>query len=460
MSKVCPSCAASYDDTTVFCPVDGAVLRADPTQASLIGTILDERYLITAQIGEGGMGTVYRGRHVKLPRDAAIKVMHGTLTTDPAALARFHREAAAASRVEHDAVARVYDFGETAQGLVYLALEYLDGPTLKTMLAQHGPLSLARTAALVQQIAAGLDAAHRQGIVHRDLKADNVLVVRTETGGEQAKIVDFGIAKAIGAGERSLTRTGFVVGTPEYMSPEQLLGETVDHRSDVYALALLAYHLLTGDMPFDTRTPDRGLMARLTSEPRSLELVCPDTRWPEAVQAVLNRGMHRERAQRTPSAVEFARDFAAASTGKPARARWTPNVPVPPVLPVSRSRSTPARGGAAQSASSPAPPVIRDTPPRVTPPSVPVQPVPPQPVPPQPVSPPVLPVHAATPNHPPPATAYARRPRWRLPHVPVVRWTITVALLGFGYLLLTEGSVNRAVRKARALVQQVERQLR
>jgi len=131
----------------------------------------------------------------------------------------------------------------------------------------------------VHQIAAGLEAAHRQGIVHRDLKADNVLVVPTRGGGEQAKIVDFGIAKAIGAGERALTRTGFVVGTPEYMSPEQLLGDTVDHRSDVYALALLAYHLLTGEMPFDTRTPDRGLMARLTSDPRPLETVRPDAQW-------------------------------------------------------------------------------------------------------------------------------------------------------------------------------------
>jgi eukaryotic-like serine/threonine-protein kinase len=431
MSRVCPSCALSYDDTTVFCPVDGAVLRADPAQSSLIGTVLDERYLITSQIGEGGMGTVYRGRHVKLPRDAAIKIMHGNLTADPAALARFHREAAAASRVEHDAVARVYDFGETAQGLVYLALEYLDGPTLKAELAQHGPLPLARTAALVQQIAAGLDAAHRQGIVHRDLKADNVLVVRTEAGAEQAKIVDFGIAKAIGAGERSLTRTGFVVGTPEYMSPEQLLGETVDHRSDVYALALLAYHLLTGDMPFDTRTPDRGLMARLTSDPRPLELVRPDTRWPEAVQAVLNRGMHRDRAQRTPSAIEFARDFAAASHGKPGRMKRTPAVPVPPVLPVSRSRTTPAGGAAARAVAAPSSP----PPPAATP-------------------------QPATPVRPQVTVGRGRRRRWRLPQLPIVRWTLTAALLWFGYLLLTEGSLNRAVRKVRALAQQVERQLR
>lgn len=282
VTKVCPTCAAQHEDSLIFCPLDGAVLRTDPSDASLIGTILADRYLITALLGEGGMGVVYRAQHVKLPREAAIKVMHGALTQDPDALARFQREAAAAaaaSKVEHDAIARVFDFGETPQGLVYLAMEYLDGPTLKQLLAQQGPLPLPRVAALVHQIAAGLEAAHRQGIVHRDLKADNVLVVPTRGGGEQAKIVDFGIAKAIGAGERALTRTGFVVGTPEYMRPEQLLGDTVDHRSDVYALALLAYHLLTGEMPFDTRTPDRGLMARLTSDPRPLETVRPDARW-------------------------------------------------------------------------------------------------------------------------------------------------------------------------------------
>jgi len=450
MTKVCPTCATQHDDSTIFCPIDGAVLLAGRPESSLIGTIISDRYLVTALLGEGGMGAVYRAQHVKLPREAAIKVMHGNLMQDPEAIARFHREATAASKVEHESVARVFDFGETSDGVVYLAMEYLDGPTLKELLAQEGPLPIPRVAALVQQIAAGLEAAHRQGIVHRDLKADNVLVVPTETGTEQAKIVDFGIAKAIGAGERALTRTGFVVGTPEYMSPEQLLGEEVDHRSDVYALALLAYHLLTGDMPFDSRTPDRGLMARLTSEPRPLELVRPDAKWPDALQAVLNRAMHRDREKRTPSAAEFARAFDIAARTKPPRSPRTPARSAPPALPVAaRARSTP-----------PAPPVVAPVPtlsvaPRSTPArSTPVRP--PEPV--VPVAPAGL-----TPPRPHVSVGPSRR-RWprlpRLPHLPIARWTFTALVIGFAYLVLTEGSVNRAVRKARSLVQKVERQLR
>ena len=402
MPKACPTCQLRYPDSAVFCPVDGAVLRADLAAESLLGTIVAERYLVTEKLGEGGMGTVYRGQHVKLPREAAIKVMHASLMRDPEAIARFGREAAAASRLSHDAVARVYDHGETADGLVYLAMEFVEGRTLKQVLRDDGALPLERAAALLLQVAAGLDAAHRAGIVHRDLKPDNVLVTRDAAGREQVKLVDFGIAKAVGAGERSLTRTGFVVGTPEYMSPEQLVGEAVDARSDVYALAVLAYQLVSGHMPFDASTPDRGLMARLTTAPRPLSVVRPDVAWPQAVQVVLDRGLHRDRAHRTPSALEFARTFNVAVT------------------------LAPTRGPSPQLATPVVPPAAMSPPPH-----------------------PVLP--------PPPqvtfGTGHAPR-RW--PQLPVVGLLVTASVLGFGYLVATEGSVNGALRKARALVQQLE----
>jgi eukaryotic-like serine/threonine-protein kinase len=321
MPKVCPVCGTSYADTNIFCPADGSTLRAADPEGDLIGSVVADRYLVTDLLGEGGMGKVYLARHVRLPLQAAIKVLRSELLKDPAAVARFNREAANASRIEHERVARVFDFGETGDGLVYLAMEYVSGDTLKNLLAKTGPLSLERTARIIRQVADGLDAAHRLGIVHRDLKPDNILVtVDDADGSDRCKVVDFGIAKAIGSNEKEsgLTRTGFVVGTPEFMSPEQLLGSDIDHRSDVYALALVAYQCLTLDMPFDTNTPDRGMTARLVSTPRPLITVKNDVRWPAALQQVFDQALDKDPAKRTASAGALAKAFEAAVTAPPA----------------------------------------------------------------------------------------------------------------------------------------------
>lgn len=309
MPKVCPVCGTSYPDLNVFCPSDGSTLRAADSDGDLIGSVVADRYLVTDLLGEGGMGKVYLARHVRLPLQAAIKVLRPELLKDAASVARFNREAANASRIEHANVARVFDFGETSDGTVYLAMEYISGRTLKEVLEKEGPLTLQRTAVLIRQVADGLDAAHRMGIVHRDLKPDNILVTVDENGVDRCKVVDFGIAKAVGGNEKEagLTRTGFVVGTPEFMSPEQLLGTELDHRSDVYALALVAYTCLTLDLPFDRDTPDRGMTARLMSAPRPLAVVRNDLRWPGGLQAVLDQALEREPTKRTSSAGAFAK---------------------------------------------------------------------------------------------------------------------------------------------------------
>ena len=309
MPKVCPVCGTSYPDVNVFCPSDGSTLRAADSDGDLIGSVVADRYLVTDLLGEGGMGKVYLARHVRLPLQAAIKVLRPELLKDAASVARFNREAANASRIEHTNVARVFDFGETSDGTVYLAMEYVSGRTLKEVLEKDGPLSLQRTAVLIRQVADGLDAAHRMGIVHRDLKPDNILVTVDENGVDRCKVVDFGIAKAVGGNEKEagLTRTGFVVGTPEFMSPEQLLGTELDHRSDVYALALVAYTCLTLDLPFDRNTPDRGMTARLMSAPRPLAVVRKDLKWPGGLQAVLDQALEREPTKRTSSAGAFAK---------------------------------------------------------------------------------------------------------------------------------------------------------
>lgn len=322
MPKVCPVCGTSYTDANIFCPADGSTLHAAESASDLIGTVIADRYLVTDLLGAGGMGTVYLAQHVRLPQRAAIKVLRPEMVRDAGAVARFNREAANASRIEHERIARVFDFGETSGGTVYLAMEFVPGRTLKQIIAAEGALPPARTATIARQVADALDAAHRLGIVHRDLKPDNVMVIEDAAEGDRCKVVDFGIAKAMGGGggEPGLTKTGFIVGTPEFMSPEQLFGGDIDHRSDVYALALVAYQCLTSALPFDTSTPERTMTARLTESPQGLASVRPEVAWPASVQAVFDKGLARDREARYESAGAFARALAEAvevwSSGK------------------------------------------------------------------------------------------------------------------------------------------------
>jgi serine/threonine-protein kinase len=357
--KTCPVCGVTYADSNAFCPTDGTTLRAADADGDLVGSVVADRYLVTDLLGEGGMGKVYLARHVRLPQQAAIKVLRPDQVRDAASVARFTREAANASRIDHDRVARVYDFGETSDGTVYLAMEFVAGRTLTKLIADQGALPPVRTAGLVRQIADGLDAAHRLGIVHRDLKPDNILVIEGEgaENDDRVKVVDFGIAKAFGADEGggpALTRTGYVVGTPEFMSPEQLLGAAVDARSDVYALALVAYECLTGDLPFPRNTPDRGLTARLVDPPRRLETVAPSVPWSPAIQEVFDAALARAPEDRPASAGGFARALAAAvdawANGRPgavappanAAAGGAVTAAVAAPRPVASSATTPA----------------------------------------------------------------------------------------------------------------------
>lgn len=341
MPKVCPVCGASYTDDNVFCPTDGSSLRAADAEGDLIGTVIADRYLVTDLLGEGGMGKVFLARHVRLPQQAAIKVLRPTMLRDPDAVARFNREAANASRIEHERIARVFDYGESSDGTVYLAMEYVPGRTLKALLTAEGPQRPERAARITRQVADALDAAHRLEIVHRDLKPDNVMVIEDEVLGDRCKVVDFGIAKALGAEsadgpDGGLTKTGFVVGTPEFMSPEQLLGGQIDHRSDVYALALLSYQCFTGALPFDGATPERAMTARLMETPQSLAGAMPDVRWPVAMEQVFAKGLAREVEQRYDSAGAFARELEAAVSA------WQAEVEAPAAVTV----ATPPAGAA------------------------------------------------------------------------------------------------------------------
>ena len=313
MEKTCPVCGGTYAESNAFCPIDGTTLRADASSTDLVGSIIADRYKVSKLLGEGGMGRVYLARHVRLPQQAAIKVMNPWMVKDSDAVARFNREAANAARIEHDRVARVFDFGETSDGLVYLAMEFVPGRTLRAVQEEDGRLSPARAANIVYQVAEGLDAAHRINIVHRDLKPDNILIVTDEHGVDRCKVVDFGIAKAADASGTQLTRTGMIVGTPEFMSPEQVVGEAVDARSDVYALALVAFQMLTGQLPFKGSTNERAVMSRLIEDPLTLAAVSPDVAWPSGLQAAISAALDREPATRTATALGFAEAVVAAT---------------------------------------------------------------------------------------------------------------------------------------------------
>ena len=280
VAKVCPQCAAEYDTASRFCPNDGTPLRPKGTSDPFVGRVLAERYHMLKRLGEGGMGRVYLAEHVKMNRQCAVKVMNSTLVNDDESAQRFAREASNAARIIHPNVAAVFDYGES-DGVVYLVMEYVDGEPVNRILERETVMTPNRAVDIARQVAEALVSAHELGIVHRDLKPDNIIIAPAKNGREVAKVVDFGIAKAVEEGpNESLTRTGLVIGTPEYMSPEQLLGDPVDARSDIYSLGCILYQMLTGRRPFDEPTREQMIKRRLTEKaphPRDLVPSLPKT---------------------------------------------------------------------------------------------------------------------------------------------------------------------------------------
>jgi serine/threonine protein kinase len=303
--KVCPQCGSEYETTDRFCPKDGSPLRPKAGGDPLVGRVIADRYLVLALLGEGGMGRVYLGEHVKMNRQCAIKVMSPTLVNDSESLQRFAREASNAARILHPNVAAVFDYGESEK-VIYLVMEYVDGESLSTILAREGTLEPRRAIEIARQIADGLHAAHELGIVHRDLKPDNVIVAHSRSGREIPKVVDFGIAKALTeAPQDALTRSGLVIGTPEYMSPEQLLGDPVDARADIYSLGCILYQMLTGAPAFAADTREQMIRRRLHEAPPHLREVLPDL--PSRLDTLIVHMLARSPGDRLASAAE-ARD--------------------------------------------------------------------------------------------------------------------------------------------------------
>ncbi len=301
-ARFCGGCGAALD-ASLNVP---AARRADP----LVGRLVADRYRIRRLVGRGGMGVVYEVEHIHLGKVMAMKLLHGELARDKNTQKRFQREAEAASRLSHPNTVQVFDFGR-AEGMMYLVMEFLEGRELGQIIREEGALAFERAARLAAQICASVGEAHAMGIVHRDIKPENVMVLAEREGrGEFAKVLDFGLAKLRDrSGEMTVTRAGAIVGTPYYMSPEQIRGEDVDARGDVYALGAMLYKACTGVPPFVANTPMGVLTKHLTEE-----LVPPSTRavgrpLPVEADAIIGRAMQKDPRDRYGSAEELRHEL-------------------------------------------------------------------------------------------------------------------------------------------------------
>jgi serine/threonine-protein kinase len=314
----------------MVCPADGVALldreaaveqqRARERERK-IGITPDQvregRYRVQRRVGEGGMSVVYLAIDTLTGERVAVKALSTALSGDPNAMARLRREARLGERLAHPCACGIRAIGETPDGLMYVLMPFLDGEVLCDRTARLRQIPLADAVPLVRDIAEGLHAAHSLGIIHRDLKPENVILCRrADDTGERAVVMDFGLAKQhrAGAEVEKLTATGVVLGTPEFMSPEQLRGKALDARTDIYSLAVMTYELLTGALPFPGRTKQDVMLARLQGEPSKLSASRPDIRFPNDVEGVLARGLARDRNRRYRSAPEFATALADAAS--------------------------------------------------------------------------------------------------------------------------------------------------
>src|SRR5438874_279748 len=346
----CPKCGSVYTDTGArLCPKDGSMLveiqtkkPAAPAVASGSGTgvrtplptgkavagasldrastlsnqILDARYQVMKKLGEGGMSYVYLAREISSGETVAIKVLSPRLASDKSSVERLRREAGLAMRLDHPNVCRILRLGESEDGLIYLVMPFLKGELLSDREVRGGPMESQVGVALLRQMCAGLHHAHELQIIHRDLKPENVMLVPDDGGGtERAVVMDFGLAKERRADPAiaKLTATGIILGTPEFMSPEQIRGKPLAAPSDIYALGTLAFEMFTGKLPFQGRNAQEMMIARLRGQPQKLRQLRSDLS--EGLESALARAMAANPDARYNTALEFADALTASHTG-------------------------------------------------------------------------------------------------------------------------------------------------
>jgi serine/threonine-protein kinase len=330
----------------------------------LVGLEIGGKYKIVSLLGEGGMGCVYKGEQ-KLGntiRKVAIKTLHEHLSHDPQILARFEREVGTVAGLQHPNTIQVFDFGKMDDGTLYIVMEFVEGKSVAGWLETTGAMEPARVVNILKQVCGSLEEAHGLGIVHRDLKPDNIVLCDKAGQHDWVEVLDFGIAKRSNEAdekEQKLTQQGMVLGTPPYMSPEQFTGKPVDRRSDIYSLAVMAYEMLTGGLPFNGNTAWEWATAHMTAQPRPLETFPVSQRIPPAMKAAILRGLEKDPLRRPQTVTEFFNMFSTGAgmpqdyslvpggmatpppvTGQP----QYPHVPTQPGAPVMGGVATPVPG--------------------------------------------------------------------------------------------------------------------
>jgi serine/threonine-protein kinase len=284
-----------------------AAVNPQPSEA-LIGRVLAGRYRILDKIGAGAMGAVYKAEDMATKRLAAIKLLSPDRQSNAEYVARFQREARMATRIAHPNAVRTFDTGTAEDGFAYIAMEYLEGELLSQVIKARAPLPLDHAVHIAWQAAAALHAGHELDVIHRDFKPDNVLICRQPDGSEYVKVLDFGVAKqtVVDPQVQDLTQKGYVVGTPQYISPEQVKTEPTSARSDLYSLAVVVYEMLTGGLPFAGKSSQKQMFNRLLEEPMPFATVNPTLSLAPEIEMVLMKALSRNPNERYASTVEFA----------------------------------------------------------------------------------------------------------------------------------------------------------
>jgi serine/threonine-protein kinase len=326
LTRRCTACDTRYPADFLICPRDASPLSNDSVEGAaadpLLGRLLGDTYQIVRVVGEGGMGRVYEARHLRLKeRRFAVKTLHADLAKNQEIVARFLREAESASSLSHPNVVDVFDVHHLPEGTPYFVGEFLDGEDVAAYVSKRGPLEPRMAAAVGRQICGALAAAHARGIVHRDMKPENVLVLKSSIDALAAglvhsvtvKVLDFGISKAGGSEHEHLTRTGVIMGTPSFMSPEQARGHSVDLRADIYSTGAVLYFALTGRRPFDSSDPTATISMVLTQEPPRPRSI--DARIPESLEIIVQKAMAKEPRDRFQTMAELEKALGAFEDG-------------------------------------------------------------------------------------------------------------------------------------------------
>ncbi|HET9624022.1 MAG TPA: protein kinase, partial [Kofleriaceae bacterium] len=314
----CAKCGAPDQGSGRFCGVCGAAVSlTEPARsseaggvgepASMIGREIAGRYRMLAKLGEGGMGAVYRAEQISLKRTVAVKLLRPDVLGNQLVLRRFNAEAEAVAKLSHPNTVNIYDFGQDSDGTLFIAMEYIEGRSLRSVVHREAPLAPRRALAIAQQIAASLADAHAHAIVHRDLKPDNVMLMDRGRERDVARVLDFGIAKLRDdnrATQMQMTQQGDMLGTPQYMAPEQIRAEAIDGRTDIYALGCLMYEMVTARLPHEAPTVLAMLSKHLLEQPPAPSARRPDLNLPGALDALIMAAMNKDPAAR-PQTMEI-----------------------------------------------------------------------------------------------------------------------------------------------------------